>query len=158
MNTPLHDAAAAGDAGIVAMLLSAGALVESRASVRRCRAAGKRLLGAGFRDRVLRASRVPRRRLTRAAAQDDATPLHRAVAAGHLAPTNVLLRVGADANSHGEGGGTPLHVAADAGRTALVKALLDAGADALAQDSVRWQPFCLAARCDATAASVCETS
>ena len=57
--------------------------------------------------------------------------------AGHLAPTNVLLRFGADANARGEGGGTPLHVAADAGRTALVKALLDAGADALAQDAVR---------------------
>ena len=35
MNTPLHDAASAGDAGIVAMLLSAGAAVEARASVRR---------------------------------------------------------------------------------------------------------------------------
>jgi ankyrin repeat protein len=75
--------------------------------------------------------------LPRAATQDEATPLHRAVAAGHLAPTNVLLRFGADANARGEGGNTPLHVAADAGRTALVKALLDAGADALAQDAVR---------------------
>ena len=69
--------------------------------------------------------------------QDEATPLHRAVAAGHLAPTNVLLRFGADASARGEGGSSPLHVAADAGRTALVKALLDAGADALAQDAVR---------------------
>jgi len=84
--------------------------------------------------------RAPRADAAAAArrAQDEATPLHRAVAAGHLAPTNVLLRFGADANARGEGGSTPLHVAADAGRTALVKVLLEAGADALAQDSVRW--------------------
>jgi ankyrin repeat protein len=52
MNTPLHDAAAAGDAGICAMLLSAGAAVEARASVRGCAArrlatgSGTALLGA----------------------------------------------------------------------------------------------------------------
>lgn len=34
LNSPLHDAAASGDAGIVAMLLSAGANVEARAAVR----------------------------------------------------------------------------------------------------------------------------
>ena len=52
MNTPLHDAAAAGDAGICAMLLSAGAAVEARASVRGCAArrlatsSGTAVLGA----------------------------------------------------------------------------------------------------------------
>jgi ankyrin repeat protein len=71
------------------------------------------------------------------AAQDEATPLHRAVKGGHLAAISALLRGGADVNARGDGGGTPLHTAADAGRTALVKALLDAGANVVAEDNVR---------------------
>ena len=68
MNTPLHDAAAAGDAGICAMLLSAGAAVEARASVRgACGGAASNslpalgLLGASSGARRMQRSRARRR-------------------------------------------------------------------------------------------------
>jgi hypothetical protein len=165
LDTPLHDAAAAGDAAIVTMLLGAGARCEARATVRRARGAARRAPSAPSKPLAPRAvcasisgpcpgapadaraapsarappppARCARPRTRARAPQDEATPLHRAVKGGHLAAISALLRSGADVNARGEGGGTPLHTAADAGRTALVKALLEAGADVVAEDTVR---------------------
>lgn len=73
------------------------------------------------------------------------TPLHAAVAGGHVAPALWLIEQGADVNAADGGGHTPLHIAAEAGYVPVVKALLDRGADAHAVDGEDKTPLSRAA-------------
>jgi ankyrin repeat protein len=63
------------------------------------------------------------------------TPLHAAVAGGHVDGSLLLIERGAPVNVADAGGHTPLHIAAEAGYVPIVKALLDRGADAHAVDA-----------------------
>lgn len=63
------------------------------------------------------------------------TPLHAAVAGGHVEPALLLIERGAPVNVADAGGHTPLHIAAEAAYIPIVKALLDRGADAHAVDA-----------------------
>ena len=86
------------------------------------RAVAERLLTAGA-DLVV----VSRNSLTN-------TPLHAAVAGGHVDLSLMLIERGADVHGKDAGGHTPLHIAAEAGYLPIVKALLDRGADPHAVD------------------------
>ena len=56
------------------------------------------------------------------------TPLHRAVACGHVDAARLLIAHGADVNALGRDAETPLHLAAMDGSAAMVTLLLEAGA------------------------------
>jgi len=62
------------------------------------------------------------------------TPLHAAVAGGHVDVSLLLIESGAPVNVPDAGGHTPLHIAAEGGYAPVVKALLARGADAHAVD------------------------
>ena len=57
------------------------------------------------------------------------TPLHSAVAGGHTAVAELLLKCGADPNVRQNGGFTPLHGAAQNGQMDMIRLLLLYGAD-----------------------------
>jgi ankyrin repeat protein len=63
------------------------------------------------------------------------TPLHAAVAGGHVAVSLMLIEASADVNVRDAGGHTPFHIAAEAGYVPVAKALLARGADAHVVDS-----------------------
>jgi uncharacterized protein len=63
------------------------------------------------------------------------TPLHAAVAGGHVDAALLLIERGAEPNARDAGGHTPLHIAAEAGSEPIVKALLARGADPYAVDA-----------------------
>ena len=63
------------------------------------------------------------------------TPLHAAVAGGHVDVSLLLIESGAGVNVSDAGGHTPFHIAAEAGYVPVVKALLARGADAHAVDA-----------------------
>ena len=73
------------------------------------------------------------------------TPLHAAVAGGHVGGSLLLIERGAPVNVADAGGHTPLHIAAEAGYVPIVKALLDRGADAHAVDAEDRTPLARAA-------------
>ena len=73
------------------------------------------------------------------------TPLHAAVAGGHVDSSLILIERGAPVNVADAGGHTPLHIAAEAGYVPIVKALLDRGADAHAVDADDRTPLARAA-------------
>jgi len=87
------------------------------------RAAAERLLSAGA-----DLSAVSRNALHN-------TPLHAAVAGGHVDVSVLLIEAGAEVNVADAGGHTPFHIAAEGGYVPVVKALLARGADAHAVDS-----------------------
>ena len=62
------------------------------------------------------------------------TPLHAAVAGGHVEVSLLLIERGAGVNAKDAGGHTPLHIAAEAGYLPVVEALLAKGADPHAVD------------------------
>ena len=62
---------------------------------------------------------------------EDASPMHAAVARGHLNVTRLLLSQGADIENNVEVVGTPLRVAAYKGRADILRLLLSAGAKAI---------------------------
>ena len=62
---------------------------------------------------------------------EDASPMHAAVAGGHLDVIEVLLSQGADIETNVKGSGTPLSLAASKGRADIVRLLLSAGANAI---------------------------
>ena len=134
--TPLHAAAAAGQAEVVRQLLTAGAALEAgddrdRTPLHHAAQAGKEatvevLLAAG-------AALEARDEL-------DRTPLHFAAQAGEAATVQVLLAAGADVAARDWRNETPLHFAAQAEQAeqaaAVVQLLLAAGADREAR--TRW--------------------
>lgn len=73
------------------------------------------------------------------------TPLHAAVAGGHIETAMRLIERGAPVQVGDSGGHTPLHIAAEAGYASLVKALLDRGADPHAVDAEDKTPLSRAA-------------
>ena len=58
------------------------------------------------------------------------TPLHAAVAGGHVDVSLLLIEKGSNVNVADAGGHTPFHIAAEAGYVPVAKALLARGADA----------------------------
>ena len=73
------------------------------------------------------------------------TPLHAAVAGGHVDVSLLLIERGADVSAGDAGGHTPLHIAAEAGYLPIVKALLARGADPHAVDAEDKTPLSRAA-------------
>ena len=73
------------------------------------------------------------------------TPLHAAVAGGHVETSLLLVERGAPVSVADAGGHTPLHIAAEAGAVPVVRALLDRGADPLAVDAEDKTPLARAA-------------
>ena len=106
--TPLHVAAASGDAAAIRALLAGGADVDARAkdestplhqAARFGKMASIRALLAGGADADART-------------KDGLTPLHFATMSGDAATIHALLASGADINARSEDGATPLHAAA----------------------------------------------
>jgi ankyrin repeat protein len=62
------------------------------------------------------------------------TPLHAAVAGGHVEVSLLLINAAADVNVADAGRHTPFHIAAEAGYVPVAKALFERGADAHAVD------------------------
>jgi ankyrin repeat protein len=116
--TALHQAAAAGRAGVIALLLDRGAAIEAPSTVR------AQLHGA-----QLRAAH-------RRGAQDDGTPLCLAAQREQDDAVSVLLDRGAAVTAQNAAGWTPLHHAAFRSTRAIAEMLLDRGADLKAQDKV----------------------
>ena len=73
------------------------------------------------------------------------TPLHAAVAGGHVEVALQLIERGADVNARDAGGHTPFHIAAEGGYVPVVKALLARGADPHAVDAEERTPLARAA-------------
>ncbi|MCA1648709.1 MAG: ankyrin repeat domain-containing protein [Acidobacteria bacterium] len=73
------------------------------------------------------------------------TPLHAAVAGGHVDVSLLLIERGADVNAVDAGGYTPLHIAAEAGYAPVVQALLARDADPHAVDAEDKTPLSRAA-------------
>ena len=79
------------------------------------------------------------------------TPLHAAVAGGHVDVSLFLIRRGADVNAVDAGKHTPLHIAAEGGYLPVVEALLAQGADPHAVDAEDKTPLSRAAARNHTA-------
>jgi len=125
MNTPLHLAAAAGSERVAAMLLAAGAAVDSKAAngetplyyaVRNARTATVDLLLRHGAEANVRA-------------QDGFTPLHTAAAGDQPYIAMMLLGAGASVNEGARHGLTALHLAAAFGFGQVAEVLVDNGAD-----------------------------
>jgi ankyrin repeat protein len=127
IGTPLHHAAARGQATVVALLLEAGADPNAltrhgatalhRAAYRGDRASAELLLAAGADPGI--ESIV------------DGTPLHLAAMGGHADLITLLLERGADVNPQLTiaNGNCPLHGAASEGQLEAARMLIEAGAD-----------------------------
>jgi ankyrin repeat protein len=73
------------------------------------------------------------------------TPLHAAIAGGHVDVALTLIAHGAAVDVADAGGHTPLHIAAEAGLLPVARALVARGADPLAVDSEDLTPLARAA-------------
>lgn len=73
------------------------------------------------------------------------TPLHAAVAGGHVDVSLSLIARGAAVGAADAGGHTPMHIAAEAGAVSIVEALLARGADPHAVDVEDMTPLSRAA-------------
>lgn len=151
---PLVDAALAGDAEIVSLLLSRGAQLDVRApdgttplhhAARRGHHAVVTVLASAMRANapasVLDAPAGPRRR----------TALHDAAAAGSIDAVTALLRLGADPNKRDTFGQTALHLLANVDplcAAAIASALVQAGVDLRPADARGFTPLHAAAALD----------
>ena len=79
-------------------------------------------------------------------AEDDLTPLHRAVRADDFAKAEQLVHAGADAKAADRYGITPLNLACVNGNARMIRLLLDAGADPNSADSAGETALMTAAR------------
>ncbi len=73
------------------------------------------------------------------------TPLHAAVAGGHVEVSLLLINAAADVNVADAGGHTAFHIAAEAGYVPVARALFERGADAHAVDAEDRTPLSRAA-------------
>lgn len=138
--TPLHEAAESGHAGIVGMLLEAGAEADAK------RSHGTTPLHqavdyghAAIVSVLLEAGADPN-----APQNDGVTPLHQAVSCDRgvsrsqrfpgVEIAETLLAKGADPDASADGGRTPLHWASIAGHAEEARILVKAGADVKAKD------------------------
>ena len=147
-HTPLHDAAARGDAAGAARALARGAAVDARIRSDEAYNAewGGTALHLAARDghgaiarRLLEAGAEPGARNER-----DATPLHRATRHPRIA--RLLLEHGARVDARDGAGRTPLHRACADPEGAAVATLLAAGAHPAARDRSGNTPLIRAAR------------
>lgn len=150
LESPVADAAQAGDVEQVRNLLRQGADVNAP------QADGLTALHwAALNDdvgtlEVLLYAGATIRPLTRVGGY---TPLHLAARSGHSAVVGALLEAGADANHWTDTGVTPLHFAAQANDAESIRTLVEHGADINAPDEFRGRtPLVFAAARDATGA------
>lgn len=139
--TPLHWAAATGNAGITGLLIERGADIEARdfsgrtpmhlAAAGGSHAVARLLIESGAKPTI----------------QDglNRTPLHWAAIKGHTPVTALLIAKGADPNAKDTDLKTPLHWACTGGHTILATALIRRGAEIAAQDKWNRTPLHLAA-------------
>ncbi|HIE61277.1 MAG TPA: ankyrin repeat domain-containing protein, partial [Microbacterium sp.] len=127
--TALHWSAERGDSEIAALLLNAGAEVESTTRLGAYRPLHLAAKGGHTPvvQALLQAGATPKAGTT----TGDVTPLHLAAASGSASSVATLIKGGADVD-RGETawGQTPLMFAAAAGRVEAIRALLDGGAAA----------------------------
>ena len=126
--TALHWAAERDDAGLIGVLLYAGARVDAGTRIGHYTPLHLAARGAGSAvvELLLDAGGDPNASTT----NSGATPLHLAAAAGDPAVVGALAEAGADVNGReGAWGQTPLIFAAGNNRVAAMEALLAAGAD-----------------------------
>ncbi|HVH45817.1 MAG TPA: ankyrin repeat domain-containing protein, partial [Labilithrix sp.] len=147
---PLLEAANAGDAEIVSLLLARGARIgvsgEGGATplhlaARRGHHASVAILAAAMSTEQIDAVAGPRRR----------TALHDAAASGSIDAVSALLRAGANPKKADSFGQSPLHLLAvvDPVRAAAIaRVLLQAGADPIAADARGFSPLHAAAASD----------
>jgi ankyrin repeat protein len=135
--TPLHRAAMAGHADIVAALLERSAHVDAKDY-----GGGTALHGAAANGRA-EAAKVLLAKGADPNARDEEgfTPLHFAARGGHEAAAAALLAGKADPNALGKFHGTPLHEAAQQGHQSMVELLLANGGLANARSKGSHTPF-----------------
>ena len=141
-STPLHGAAASGDAAAIRALLAGGADVDARGKDGFTPLHGAAASGdaAAIRALLTGGANVDAR------AKDGSTPLHQAARFGEMASVRALLAGGADADAHTKDGLTPLHFATMSGDAAtIIHALLAGGADVNARGEDGFTPLHMAA-------------
>ena len=149
--TPLysiHEAAAAGDAGSVDLLLAAGFSCDARNAL-----SSTPLHMAcvhGFDDVV--SMLLEHGASANAANEDGNTPLHAAVGRGHLSCARLLLEHGADAHATSHAGAQPLRTAVHKGDVEMLSAMLDEGGAALSESGVQEAFWVAVQLCEAAAA------
>lgn len=142
-STPLCEAAAAGNAEQVSVLLGAGAEVDLRSDgdgatpLFHAAKAGSAQVVALLLEQGADAN---------VATSSGATPLHAAAAAGAEEAVQALLAKGARVDARNDDQETPLHLAAHAGHAAIIRLLLEQGADVNAKGDERMSPLHYAVR------------
>ena len=121
----LHDAAAAGDASAVELLLTAGLSADTRNE----RSSTPLHLACAFGHDEVAGVLLGRGASADAPNQEGNTPLHAAVGAGQLPCVQLLLSHGADADATSHAGAQPLRSAVHRGDAAMVSAFLATGAE-----------------------------
>ncbi|MDE2677981.1 MAG: ankyrin repeat domain-containing protein [Gemmatimonadota bacterium] len=143
-NSPLHEAAEHGTAGVVRALLAAGAEVDAKLG-----RSGFDLwfrggdtplhLAATNQDPAVAAALLEAGADVNGWGRGGMSPLHRAASNRNPEVAELLLEAGAEVNARTSGGITPLHDAAEArGTPEVLAVLLEAGADVHALGSYNW--------------------
>ncbi len=137
-STPLHVAAASGDAAAIRALLAGGADINARGKDGFTPLHGAAASGdvAAIRALLTGGANVDAR------AKDGSTPLHQAARFGEMASVRALLAGGADADARTKDGLTPLHFATMSGDAAtIIRALIAGGASVDARDKAGLTPL-----------------
>ncbi|MYD15240.1 MAG: hypothetical protein F4X00_16725, partial [Gemmatimonadetes bacterium] len=143
-NSPLHEAAEHGTAGVVRALLAAGAEVDAKLGRSGFdlwfRGADTPLhLAATNPDPAVAAALLEAGADVNGWGRGGRSPLHRAASNRNPEVAELLLQAGAEVNARTSGGITPLHyAAAGRGTPEVVAVLLEAGADVHALGSYNW--------------------